>query len=77
MPSRVIDDTRAARFSEKNRRFINVNPVTSSKKIHAANDLIALTYGSLPNNNKEWVGNNQQIGTTALKHLTRQHSKKQ
>jgi hypothetical protein len=46
--SRVIDDTRAARFSEKNRRFINVNPVTSSKKIHAANDLIALTYGSLP-----------------------------
>jgi hypothetical protein len=46
--TRVIDDTRAARFSEKNRRFINGNPVTSSKKIHAANDLIALTYGSLP-----------------------------
>jgi hypothetical protein len=46
--SRVIDDTRASRFSEKNRRFINVNPVTSSKKIHAANDLIALTYGALP-----------------------------
>ena len=46
--SRVIDDTRAARFSEKNRRFINVNPVTSSKKIAAANDHIGLTYGSLP-----------------------------
>jgi hypothetical protein len=46
--SRVIDDTRAPRFSEKNRRFINVNPVTSSKKIHAANEQIALTYGSLP-----------------------------
>jgi hypothetical protein len=46
--SRVIDDTRAARFSEKNRRFINVNPVTSSKKIHTANNLIGLTYGSLP-----------------------------
>ena len=46
--SRVIDDTRASRFSEKNRRFININPVTSSKKIHAANDLIALTYGALP-----------------------------
>jgi hypothetical protein len=30
--SRVIDDTRASRFSEKNRRFINVNPATSSKK---------------------------------------------
>jgi hypothetical protein len=46
--TRVIDDTRAPRFSEKNRRFINVNPVTSSKKIHAANDLIGLSYGSLP-----------------------------
>jgi hypothetical protein len=46
--SRVIDDTRAPRFSEKNRRFINVNPATSSNKIHAANDLIALTYGALP-----------------------------
>jgi|SRR5215831_7476841 len=46
--SRVIDDTRASRFSEKNRRFINVNPLASSKKIHAANDLIALTYGALP-----------------------------
>jgi hypothetical protein len=46
--SRVIDDTRALRFSEKNRRFINVNPVTSSKKIAAANEQIGLTYGSLP-----------------------------
>jgi hypothetical protein len=46
--TRVIDDTRALRFSEKNRRFINVNPVTSSKKIRAANDQIGLTYGSLP-----------------------------
>jgi hypothetical protein len=46
--SRVIDDTRALRFSEKTRRLINVNPVTSSNKIRAANDLIALTYGSLP-----------------------------
>jgi hypothetical protein len=46
--TRVIDDTRALRFSEKNRRFINVNPATSSNKIHAANDLIGLAYGSLP-----------------------------
>jgi hypothetical protein len=46
--TRVTDDTRALRFSEKNRRFINVNPATSSKKIAAANDQIALTFGSLP-----------------------------
>jgi hypothetical protein len=57
--SRVIDDTRAARFSEKNRRFINVNPVTSSKKIHAANDMIALTYGSLPEEYDESVVSRQ------------------
>jgi hypothetical protein len=44
----------AAAFSEKNRRFINVNPVTSSKKIHAANDMIALTYGSLPEEYDGW-----------------------
>jgi hypothetical protein len=46
--SRVIDDTKSVRFSEKNRRFINVNPVTSSEKIRTANCLIALAYGSLP-----------------------------
>lgn len=65
--SRVIDDTRAARFSEKNRRFINVNPVTSSKKIHAANDLIGLTYGSLPEAYDKLVVDRQD--TERCKHI--------
>jgi len=65
--SRVIDDTRASRFSEKNRRFINVNPVTSSKKIHAANDLIALTYGSLPEEYDKSVVSRQD--TERCKHV--------
>jgi ATP-dependent DNA helicase DinG len=46
--TRVIDDTRALRFDEKNRRFINVTPDTSSSKIRAANKLIGLKCGSLP-----------------------------
>jgi hypothetical protein len=46
--TRVIDDTRALRFDEKNRRFINITPDTSSIKIRAANKLIGLKCGSLP-----------------------------
>jgi hypothetical protein len=57
--SRVIDDTRALRFSEKNRRFINVNPVTSSEKIRTANDLITLSYGSLPEEYEKLVVSRQ------------------
>ena len=67
--SRVIDDTRATRFSEKNRRFINVNPVTSSKKIHAANELIGLTYGSLPEDYDRLVVSRE--GTDRCKHIIR------
>ena len=45
--TRVIDDTRTLRFQEKNRRFINVTPDTSNKKISAANNIIGLKYGSI------------------------------
>jgi hypothetical protein len=38
--SQVIDDTKTLRFAEKNRRFININPDTSSDKIRAANNII-------------------------------------
>jgi hypothetical protein len=34
IPTQVIDDTRTQRFQEKNRRFINVNPDTTSNKIN-------------------------------------------
>jgi hypothetical protein len=46
--SQVIDDTKTLRFAEKNRRFINVNPDTSSEKIRAANNIIGLKHGFLP-----------------------------
>ena len=46
--TRVLDDTRGERFAEKNRRFINVNPDTTAKKIRYANELIGLKYGCLP-----------------------------
>jgi hypothetical protein len=43
--TQVIDDTRQTRYQEKNRRFIHVIPDTSTKKIHAAMDLIGQRYG--------------------------------
>ncbi len=46
--SQVIDDTKTLRFAEKNRRFININPDTSSEKIRAANNIIGLKHGFLP-----------------------------
>jgi hypothetical protein len=46
--TRVIDDTRGLRFDEKNRRFINITPDTSKEKIRAANRLIGLKHGCLP-----------------------------
>ena len=39
---------RGQRFAEKNRRFINVNPDTSAKKIMTAKHLIGLKGGMLP-----------------------------
>jgi phosphopantetheine adenylyltransferase len=53
--SQVIDDTKTQRFSEKNRRFINVNPDTSEKKIRAANEIIGLKYGTIPEEYDELV----------------------
>jgi len=53
--TRVIDDTRALRFDEKNRRFIQITPDTSSEKIRAANRLIGLKYGCLPEEYDELV----------------------
>jgi len=38
--TRVIDDTRNARFEEKNRRFINITPNVSHEKIKDANALM-------------------------------------
>lgn len=46
--SRVVDDSRAVRFAETNRRFVPVNPDTSEDKVGAANDLIGLKLGVLP-----------------------------
>ena len=46
--TQVIDDTKGQRFGEKNRRFVNVNPDTSAKKIMAAKNLIGLKGGLLP-----------------------------
>jgi len=46
--TQVIDDTRQARYDEKNRRFVHVNPDTSIKKIDSAMDLIGQKYGLLP-----------------------------
>ena len=53
--SQVIDDTKTLRFSEKNRRFININPDTSSSKIRAANNIIGLKHGFLPEEYDELV----------------------
>jgi hypothetical protein len=55
IPTQVIDDTRTQRFQEKNRRFINVNPDTSSEKIHAAKNIMALQGGYLPDEYDELV----------------------
>ena len=46
--TQVIDDSKGQRFGEKNRRFVNVNPDTSAKKIMAAKNLIGLKGGLLP-----------------------------
>ena len=43
--SQVLDDTRQTRYQEKNRRLIHVIPDTSTKKIHAAMDLIGQRQG--------------------------------
>ena len=53
--SQVIDDTKTLRFSEKNRRFININPDTSIEKIRAANNIIGLKHGFLPEEYDELV----------------------
>ena len=45
--TQVVDDTRQARYNEKNRRFVHVNPDTSIKKIDSAMDLIGQKYGLL------------------------------
>jgi hypothetical protein len=52
--SQVIDDTKTLRLSEKNRRFININPDTSSK-IRAVNNIIGLKHGLLPEEYDELV----------------------
>jgi hypothetical protein len=46
--TQVLDDTKQQRFGEKNRRFVNVNPDTSERKISAAKRLIGLRGGLLP-----------------------------
>ena len=46
--TQVIDDTRQARYDEKNRRFVHVNPDTSNRKIDSAMNLIGQKYGLLP-----------------------------
>jgi hypothetical protein len=46
--TQVLDDTKQHRFGEKNRRFVNVNPDTSAKKISHAKKLIGLKGGLLP-----------------------------
>jgi hypothetical protein len=45
--TQVLDDTRQMRYQEKNRRFIHVIPDTSTRKIHAAMDLIGQRYGMM------------------------------
>jgi hypothetical protein len=55
IPTQVINDTRTQRFQEKNRRFINVNPDTTSKKIDAAKNIMALQGGYLPDEYDELV----------------------
>ena len=46
--TRVIDDTRALRFQEKNRRFPNVTPNTTCEKIKTANIQTEMKYGLVP-----------------------------
>jgi len=53
--TRVIDDTRHARFEETNRRSINVTPNVSKEKIDSANNLIASKYALLPEEYDEKV----------------------
>ncbi len=79
--TRVIDDTRGLRFDEKNRRFINITPNTSSEKIKAANKLIGLKYGYLPEEYDTLVVSRED--KEKCKHITKviiaklkQHSRK-
>ena len=53
--TQVIDDTRQARYQEKNRRFIHVTPNTSREKIHSAINLIGQKYALLPSEYDEIV----------------------
>ena len=46
--TRVIDDTKHARFEETNRRSVNVTPNVTKEKIESANILIASKYSLLP-----------------------------
>jgi hypothetical protein len=55
IPTQVIDDTRTERFQEKNMRFINVNPDTTSNKIDAAKNIMSLQGGYLPEEYDELV----------------------
>jgi hypothetical protein len=55
IPTQIIDDTRTERFQEKNRRFINVNPDTTSNKIDAAKNIMSLQGGYLPEEYDELV----------------------
>ena len=41
----VVEDTRNPRYSERNRRFIHINPNTTTPKIESANDLISQRHG--------------------------------
>jgi hypothetical protein len=43
--TRVIDDSRAVRFQEKNRRFPNITPDTTGDKIKTANMQTEMKYG--------------------------------
>jgi hypothetical protein len=78
--TQVIDDSRSERFAEKNRRFVNVTPDTSTRKIGTAKGIIGLRYGSLPEEYDESVVSRDD--RDRVKHLVnvllaklRQHSK--
>jgi len=53
--TRVIDDTRNARFEEKNRRFVNITPNVSPEKIKDANALMWDECGLTPEEYDESV----------------------
>lgn len=53
--TRVIDDTKHVRFEETKRRSINVTPNVTNQKIKAANRLIGMKYGLLPEEYDEKV----------------------